>query len=201
MNRQRFFDHHSATWDEESHPDLDARLRRVVADASLEAGHRVLDLGAGAGVLIPHLLHVVKLGGRLIAVDLSEPMLRRAQSKHPTANLLLVQADAHHLPLPDNALDRVICNAALPHFENHAESLREMARVLRPGALLIISHPIGRAAVNALHRRAGGPVSMDRVPPPDAMAGLLCDAGLSSITVTDEPDFYLARARKPDPQA
>ena len=196
MNRQRFFDSHSETWDEEQHPDLDARLRRVVANASLEAGHRVLDLGTGAGVLISHLFDAVKLGGRLIAVDLSAPMLRRAQTKHHTANLLLVQADAHHLPLRDNALDRVICNAALPHFENRAESLREMARVMRPSALLIISHPIGRAAVNALHRRAGGPVSMDRVPPPDAMAALLRDAGLTSITVTDEPEFYLARAQK-----
>jgi hypothetical protein len=60
----------------------------------------------------------------------------------------------------------------------------------------VISHPIGREAVNKLHREAGGPVEEDRVPTPKAMIALLEEAGLTQIQVVDEPEFYLARGRR-----
>jgi ubiquinone/menaquinone biosynthesis C-methylase UbiE len=197
MDRQRFFDQHAATWDADRYREEDARLARVVSLAEVQPGHAVLDVGTGTGVLIPHLLRAVGPIGRIVAVDLSRGMLEVAREKELPPSVTLLEADVHDLPLPDVDFDRVICNAALPHFEDRAQSTREMMRVLRSGGILVISHPIGREAVNRRHRDVGGPVEADRVPPPEAMTALLQEAGLTEVWVVDEPEFFLARGLKP----
>jgi SAM-dependent methyltransferase len=196
MNRPGFFDRHAATWDADRPPQQEAPLARVVALAKVQPGQAVLDVGTGTGVLIPHLLRAIGPTGRLVAVDLSSKMIEAAQQKGFPPLVTLLQADVHHLPLPDADFERVICNAAFPHFEDRARSLQEMVRVLRPGGLLVVSHPIGREAVNARHREAGGPVKEDRVPAPAAMTRLLQEAGLVKVAVIDEPEFYLASGHK-----
>jgi SAM-dependent methyltransferase len=197
MDRQGFFDHHAATWDADRYPEEDARLARVVSLAEVQWGQAVLDAGTGTGVLIPHLLRAVGPTGRIVAVDLSSEMLEVAREKGFPSSVTFLETDVHRLPLPDADFARVICNAALPHFEDRAQSIREMLRVLRAGGILVISHPIGRDAVNRLHRDAGGPVQEDRVPPPEAMTALLREAGLTEVWVVDEPQFFLARGLKP----
>jgi SAM-dependent methyltransferase len=124
-------------------------------------------------------------------------MLALARQKGFPGNVDFLQADVHRIPLPDAAFDRVICNAAFPHFEDRTRTLGEMIRVLRPGGVLVISHPIGREAVNALHREVGGPVEQDRVPAASVMVTLLEGAGLAYVRVIDEPAFYLAAGRRP----
>lgn len=200
MDRSGFFDHHAASWDAERHPEEDARLARVVALAEVRRGDAVLDVGTGTGVLVPHVLSMIGSAGRIVAIDLSPDMLQVARQKGFPPSVTLLEADVHHLPLPDGEFDRVICNAALPHFEDRAQCIREMMRVLRSGGILVISHPIGREAVNRLHREVGGPVEEDRVPPPEAMAALLREAGLTDVWIVDEPEFYLAKGSKPQPE-
>jgi SAM-dependent methyltransferase len=197
MDRPGFFDHHAVTWDADRHPEEDARLARVVALAEVQLGHAVLDVGTGTGVLVPHLLRAVGSAGRIVAIDSSPGMLEVAREKGFPSSVTFLEADVHHLPLLDADFDRVICNAALPHFEDRAQSIREMVRVLRSEGILVISHPIGRETVNRLHRDVGGPVEQDRVPPPEAMTALLQGAGLTEVWVADEPEFYLASGRKP----
>jgi SAM-dependent methyltransferase len=197
MDRPGFFDDHAAAWDAERPPQEEARLRRVVALAEVQAGEAVLDVGTGTGVMVPHLLGAIGPAGAIVAVDLSPRMLEVAREKGFPPNVTFLRADVHRLPLTDASFDRVICNAALPHFHDRTQGIREMVRVLRSRGTLVVSHPIGREAVNTLHREVGGPVQEDRVPAPQAMETLLKGAGLTAIEVVDEPEFYLARARKP----
>lgn len=197
MDRPGFFDHHAATWDADRHPEEDSRLARVVALAEVRPGHTVLDVGTGTGVLIPHLLRAVGPTGTIVAVDLSLGMLEAAREKRFPPNVIFHQADAHQLPFPEAEFDRVICNAVFPHFQDRRQSLREMKRVLRSGGILVVSHPIGREAVNKIHREAGGPVADDRVPGPGEMVALLREAGLTDMLALDEIRFYLVRALKP----
>lgn len=197
MDRKYFFDQHAKEWDFTRHPEEDVRLERVVMLAEVQPGCAVLDVGTGTGVLIPHLLRAVGPNGRIVALDLSREMLNSARLKGFPCNVMLIEADVHDIPFHDADFDRVICNAALPHFHDRSRSLHEMVRVLRRGGILVISHPIGREAVNKLHREVGGPVEEDRVPQPDVMRTLLASAGLIEVDVIDEPEFYLARGRKP----
>jgi ubiquinone/menaquinone biosynthesis C-methylase UbiE len=200
-DQSAFFDERAASWDaREGAPDLGS-LRRVVSEARLERGHRVLDVGTGTGVLVPLILEHISADGMVVAVDVSQRMLSQASAKTSADNVLFVAGDIHHLPAPDGAYDAEICNAAFPHFEDPLESLREMIRALRPGGVLVISHPIGREAVNARHRAAGGAVHRHQVPTPHMMRRLLSEVGTEEIAVLDEADFYLARCRKPHAHA
>ena len=196
MSRQSFFDDLAQGWDADRVPGEDDQLARVVALADVREGQTILDVGTGTGVLVPHLLRSLGKSGRIVAVDISPEMLRQAEAKALSDRVTFRRADVHDLPFSDCAFDRVICNAAFPHFDDRQLSLREMHRVLRPAGYLVISHPIGRAAVNELHSRAGEPVEGDRVPDAPAIRLLLEEAHFTDVMVIDEPEFYLARGRK-----
>jgi len=197
MDRQEFFDRQARDWDATGPHDLGPRLARVIGEAKLLPKQRVLDVGTGTGVLIPLILEAVGPSGGIVTLDSSSEMLGAARGKGFPNNVAFVRADMQHAPMLDDArFDRVICNATFPHFADRRKALAEMARVLRPGGLLIISHPIGRAAVNALHRQQGEIVAQDRVPAPAEMRRLLAQAGLEGIRIIDEPEFYLAAARR-----
>jgi ubiquinone/menaquinone biosynthesis C-methylase UbiE len=197
VNRRDFFERHAAKWDRERAGDLDGRLARVVAVAALSPGQRVLDVGSGTGVLIPHLRRAVGPDGFVVAIDFALGMLSQAKAKGLGARALLAQASVADLPFAAGDFDAVTCNAAFPHFPDRRRALAEMARVLRPGGRLAISHPIGRAAVEAIHRSAGGPVEHDALPDADGMRALLAEAGLRLADLIDEPEFFVALADKP----
>ena len=50
-------------------------------------------------------------------------------------------ADAHHIPRPDATFDTVICTEVLEHVPDPRQVVREMARVLRPGGVLVLAVP------------------------------------------------------------
>ena len=198
MNRRQFFDRHARHWDEERPKDMAPRLERVLEEANLRGGQQVLDVGTGTGVLIPRRVPRIGDTGAVVALDISAEMLEVARGKGFPANVTFLEADMQDAPaLEDESFDRVICNAAFPHFPDRRAALAEMIRVLRPGGILIISHPIGREAVNALHCDQGDVVAEDRVPPAAEMQALLEEAGLTEVRVIDEPEFYLAAGRRP----
>lgn len=197
MNQREFFDRHAHRWDNEQPQDLGPRLKRVVLESRARLGDTVLDVGTGTGVLIPYLLEAVGPQGWILAIDISAEMLTVAQAKSFPPNVTLKQADIHNTGLLSNTFDCVICNAAFPHFENKELALSEMIRLLCPGRWLVISHPIGREAVNNLHRSVGEVVTHDRVPSAKHMKEMLENAGLLEVHVTDESDYYSAVGRKP----
>jgi len=196
LNAHRdYFDRIAAGWDERPIAEP-AVVRRIVARFDLDAGQRVLDVGAGTGILLPHLLEAVGPGGRVCALDLSPEMLRRARDKFSQTNLEFVCAPAEELPLPDEEFDRVICFSVFPHFRDQGRAVRELARVLRPAGRLIVAHADGREELNSFHRGLDAPVSGDELPEAAVMQRLLRDAGLRLIDLEDRPGRYLLRAVK-----
>jgi 2-polyprenyl-3-methyl-5-hydroxy-6-metoxy-1,4-benzoquinol methylase len=158
---------------------------------------RVLDVGTGTGVLIPSLLAAMRGSGAIRAIDVSEGMLSVAQAKGFPGNVSFELADVQEYEPDGGAFDRVMCNAVLPHVTDQARALRRMHGLLRPGGWVVISHPTGREAVNKLHSETGSVVSQDRVPDAAEMRALLEAAGFAEVSVADEPEFYLAKGRKP----
>lgn len=116
---------------------LDSRWRRrSVRDLRLAPASLVLDVAAGTGDFTREL---ARQGQRAVAVDLSFQMLAAAHGV--TAR---VQADALALPFPEGSFDGVTCGYALRNFTDLEATLKEMARVVRPGgrlSLLEVAEP------------------------------------------------------------
>ncbi len=116
---------------------LDARWRRrAVADLRLPPQSLVLDVAAGTGDFTREL---ERHGQRAVATDLSYGMLS-AGRQMPRR----VQADASALPFRTGSFDGLTCGYALRNFTDLEVTLREMARVVRPGgrlSLLEVAEP------------------------------------------------------------
>jgi enediyne biosynthesis protein CalE5 len=112
---------------------------RLVADARVRSGLRVLDLGSGTGY--PALLGAQTVGskGSVIGIDLAEHMLAAARRKMTTlglSNITFRTGDVTTLTFEANSFDAVtsrFCLMFLPEIQNAAA---EILRVLRPGAWL-----------------------------------------------------------------
>jgi malonyl-CoA O-methyltransferase len=145
-------------------------------------GHDVLDLGSGRG----HYATLARASGatRVVALDLTPEMLEAAP---PPA----VIADACRLPLADQTFDVVIAALVMSYVADPSRALREAARVLRPGGVIVASelHPV--AAVKGWRRRFhtddGGWVETDAAPPRiDQWKEWVAEAGLH-LDVLREP--------------
>lgn len=186
-----FFERLAEEWDAQQPPDREERLRRLLEPSGdlLRQAQAVLEVGTGTGALIPLLRESAPTACR-VSVDLAYGMLRRARQRSPEA--WLVQADAHRLPFPPAAFDRVICHNTFPHFRNKPAALAELARVLGPGGYLLILHDLGRDQVNAIHQGVGGVIGNDLLPSGDELAHLLQAAGFSPLEIEDSAERYRA---------
>ena len=108
------------------------------------AGRRILEVGCGAAMCSRWL---AAQGAHPVAFDLSAGMLRHAReaAQRTGTTVPLVQADAQRLPFRDGAFDLAFTAfGAVPFVADSARVMREVARVLRPGARWVFSttHPI-----------------------------------------------------------
>jgi SAM-dependent methyltransferase len=94
------------------------------------ASLRVLDLGAGTGKLTAVLLC---LGAEVTAVEPDEAMLGELRRLYPRARAL--QGSAEAIPLPDAAVDAVVCGQAM-HWFDMDRAVPEIGRILVPGGPL-----------------------------------------------------------------
>jgi SAM-dependent methyltransferase len=97
-----------------------------------------LDVACGTG---RHTRYLAELGHRVIGVDSAQAMLDRAAANVPDAGLS--RADLHQQPIPDHAVDVIVCALALTDVPDLGAALTEFVRVLRPGGHLVISDSRG----------------------------------------------------------
>ncbi len=151
----------------------------------------VLDVATGTGRLPYFLLQEPEFNGRVIGLDASAGMLTQAQVKlAPFGDrAALVRQSALDLPFGDAAFAAVTCLEALEFLPDDAAALREMARVLRPGGVLLVSRRQGPDAPWFLgHTR-------DR----DEFEALLADIGLTDIrTQPWQVEYELVWAARPE---
>jgi len=123
----------------------DARRRyppiaRLVAPLLAE-GRVLVDLGCGPAMLLPEIAEATP-AARLLGVDPSRPMLRlatRVLSDAPPGSYGLLEGRAEAIPLRDGTVDVVVALKNLHEWEDARQGLAEVARVLRPGGVLVLS--------------------------------------------------------------
>ena len=117
--------------------------RQAAADAGSRIGGRVLDVGVGTGLELP----MFDRATRLVGIDLSEPMLRRAQRRVATKRLANVEGllvmDATRLAFPDGAFDAAVVPYVLTVVPDPHAMLDDVHRVVRPGGEMILVNHFG----------------------------------------------------------
>ncbi|CAM5510101.1 MULTISPECIES: class I SAM-dependent methyltransferase [Streptomyces] len=161
----------------EGHP-LDRALIGAFAElARAHAPAPVADLGSGPGSVTAH-LH--GLGLTVFGVDLSPGMVALARRTHPALRFHVGSMTA--LDLPDGTLGGIAALYSLIHVpdERLSEACAEMARVLRPGAPVLLAFQSGDSAGRMrLSERFGRDVDLTyHWRTPEAVAAALAEAGL-----------------------
>ena len=124
------------------------RLRRIVELAKLEPSDRVLDVGTGTGVLIPH---IKRYGVRkIVGCDLSSMMLEEAKQQH--ADVSFWCGDVVDIPDTYGSFDAVFLNAMFGNVWDQSETLRKVDALLTEDGRVCISHPLGSRFVADLHQ-------------------------------------------------
>ncbi|WP_328334964.1 class I SAM-dependent methyltransferase [Streptomyces sp. NBC_00455] len=187
---QEFFGARAADWDTRF-PDDGPAYAAAVAEMGLRPGDAVLDAGCGTGRALPALREAVGTAGYVIGADLTPGMLAAAvrAGRHRDAQLLL--ADVERLPVLAESLDAVFAAGLIAHLPQPEDGVRELARAVRPGGLLALFHPIGRAALAA---RQGRRLTDDDLRGEGRLRTLLAASGWRMTSYTDEPDRFLALA-------
>ena len=112
--------------------------RRLVACAAPQSGERALDVCCGTGDLA---FALAQGGAEVVGLDFSVPMLAVAERKASPAETRpprFIQGDAMHLPFADASFDIVTVGYGLRNLASWEIGLREMIRVAKPGARLLI---------------------------------------------------------------
>lgn len=104
----------------------------LLAAAEITAGQSVLDVATGTGEAAVLAASLVGPSGRVLAVDISLPMLRVAEPKVRGRPVTLSTMDAQALACRDHSFDAVICQLGLMFFPDVVRALKEFRRVLRP---------------------------------------------------------------------
>jgi len=113
-------------------------LQRLIELGEWSPQQQALDIATGGGhtalAIAPHV-------ARVVVTDLTPRMLEKAREfllAQGVTNAEFQVADAEQLPFAGASFDRVTCRIAAHHFPNVAQSVKEVARVLKPGGLYLL---------------------------------------------------------------
>ncbi len=166
-------------------------------------GEKLLDVGAGTGAVAIAAAQRVGSSGRVFAVDLSGPMLDRAEThaaKMVLSNIDFYEMDGAHLEFRNGYFDHVAGSFALQYLDSPEAALRSWLRVLRPGGTIAFTSfgtdpfsPLAGLLRSHLEEggySAGAPLPWDRLTDPAACATLLERAGAVEVAAEQRPMGY-----------
>ncbi len=182
-------------------------LVRLVEQAQLAAGQRVLDLGCGtgAGTLTAKR---AQPGIEIVGIDPDAKALARARGKAERAGLAIEfqEGFGDALPFPDASFDRVLSSFMFHHLESEQKPgvLREVRRVLRPGGRFHLldfggaGHGLGAFLARLVHREESLHANTR-----DALTQVMRETGFVDAAETEQRSSLFGgliyyRAQRPD---
>lgn len=120
-----------------------------------QPGERILDVGCGDGFYTEK---IARRGAEATGIDIRKKALVRACNRCSHHRLRFVEMNAEELVLPENYFDKVISFCVIEHLQNDENTLRQIARLLKPGGRLFLSadslsNPGLRAEEKERHRK------------------------------------------------
>lgn len=136
---RKAYDTWAATYDTDPNPHTALEHVDVLALVAPRRGEAILDAGCGTG---KYTMEFSRRGARVTGIDFSAEMLACARQKCPRVEFLMADL-TRRLPFPDGTFDKINCAQTLKHLQKLKRPMRELARVLRPGGILVFSvtHP------------------------------------------------------------
>lgn len=187
----------------------------VVDRAALRGGEHVLDVACGTGNAA---LLAAQRGAEVVGLDGAERLLGVARERAAAADVRaeFVAGDAQDLPFADASFDRVLSVFGVIFAQDAPRSVREIARVLRPGGRALLTAWLGEGTIDAMvdvmgaaaaRATGAGPPRRFAWGDPEAVTALAAGAGLvtkhdrNALAVrADSPEAYL-RAGELHPMA
>ena len=169
--------------------------RERVESLGLRAGSTAIDVGCGLGDDARAMARVVGRAGRVVGLDASSALLERARARTSAEDedVDYVLGDAHSLPFQAGTFDAARTERTLQHLGNPAQAVRELARVTRPGGVVMATEPDWgtialpgepRALVRALLAAAEARIRNAWIG--RELPALFRDADIAEVTVTAE---------------
>lgn len=168
--------------------------------AGVTRGMQILDICCGPGMLAAGAL---QRGAEATGLDFSGEAVDLARKLVPGARFQ--QGDAQGLPFPAASFDAVLCGYGVVHLPEPEAALREMLRVLRPGARAALSvwdaNGVGFTLVYEAVRARGMDVAVPHGPDffqfgsPERMRGALTEAGFADVAARSfDQNWHVANA-------
>jgi phosphatidylethanolamine/phosphatidyl-N-methylethanolamine N-methyltransferase len=136
------------------------RGRKAAVAAAERIGGRILEVGVGTGLSLPD----YSSANRLVGVDLSAPMLRKAKARVAERQLGNVNGlavmDAQHLAFAEAAFDVVVAQYVITAVPDPEATLDEFARVTRPGGeIVLVNHLGAESGLRAIAEKCFAPLA------------------------------------------
>jgi SAM-dependent methyltransferase len=187
---------HQERLDRQIGPHGEVALARLAP----KPGERVVDLGCGCGDSALALGRAVGPGGRVLGVDVSEPMLARARERAAAAGLANVefrQADVQIAPLEPGGFDAAFSRFGVMFFADPVAAFANVRRALRPGGRLafVCWRPVAENPWVRVPMAAAATLVALPPPPPEGTPGpfafgdsgrvrrILAEAGYEAVEV------------------
>ena len=193
------WDARAAAYDEFTGRVTTGAIPTLLAMAQLAPGKRILDLCCGTGRAAGA---ASALGADAEGIDVSEEMVKAAKTAFPSASF--AAGDAEAIPKNDAVFDAVICSFGVMHVGRPEIMFKEIARVLKPGGRVALSHWIGppesplfRIVFGTMQRLADMSVVPPSPPPfalssDDTMREALAAAGFEDFSSARVPLVFKA---------
>ena len=123
-------------------PQLRTAHDRLITEAGLAPGMRVLETACGSGLVTARIVEAVGPAGAVMATDLSQAMVDetvRMAALRGLAHVAVQRMDAELLEFPDESFDATLCALGLMYAPDPVHALAEMARVTRPGGRVAVT--------------------------------------------------------------
>ena len=172
-----YFESVAGDWERIRRSYFDDRVTSLAIEKLLPPHLTVADIGCGTGSLT---FELARFAGKVIGVDLSNEMLRRARAlakERAIRNVEFRQGDIFKLPLDSAGIDAAFCVMVMHFLPDPQSAIAELCRITRPGGSVILVDLVQHKQQWMREQMAHQWLGFDR----RAIEGWFCAAGAESI--------------------